>query len=190
MSVAPTARGLEMEKEDLARRLRVLRAEKNWGLVEATKNLGIAPHTLADAESGRRIPRPDTLEKIAKGYGVPLGALFTDAPVRTAELVGEPAHLAGAPATGQVAPPDEVEVLEEWDYHSEDELRLVWQEALAVVARARADYPDEVRIGAYIGNDVVEVRAEPASSPTSSVKRTTGKRSRKRAQRAARNLQG
>jgi transcriptional regulator with XRE-family HTH domain len=171
-----------MEKEDLARRLRVLRAEKNWGLVEATKNLGIAPHTLADAESGRRVPRPDTLEKIAKGYGVPLGALFTDAPVRTAELVGEPAPLAGAPATGQVAPPDEVEVLEEWDYHSEDELRLVWQEALAVVARARADYPDEVRIGVHIGNDVVEVRAEPLSP----AKRTTGKRS----QRAARNLQG
>jgi transcriptional regulator with XRE-family HTH domain len=70
-----------MVMRDLASRLRVVRAEKNWGLVEAAKKIGISATTLGDAESGKRIPHAETVMKIAAGYGVPFGRLFTDAPV-------------------------------------------------------------------------------------------------------------
>jgi transcriptional regulator with XRE-family HTH domain len=81
-----------MERENLARRLRVLRAERDWGLVETAKRFGISPNTLADAEHGRRLPTGDTLAKIAQGYGVPLSGLFTDEPI-TLEQRGERMHL-------------------------------------------------------------------------------------------------
>jgi transcriptional regulator with XRE-family HTH domain len=66
---------VEMETEGLARRLRVLRAERNWGLNEAAQRIGIAPRTLTTAERGDRIPYGPTLTKIARGYGVPVGYL-------------------------------------------------------------------------------------------------------------------
>jgi len=81
ISATPTVKREGMEREDLSRRLRVLRAEKGWGLVEAAKIIGISPNTLTDAEHGRRLPSGPTLDKVAKTYGVPLAALFTDAPI-------------------------------------------------------------------------------------------------------------
>jgi transcriptional regulator with XRE-family HTH domain len=80
MMVAPARRTAMKEKEDLARRLRMLRAGENWGLREAAGKIGISPTTLIDAEAGRRVPHGDTLAKISKTYGVPLSALFTDEP--------------------------------------------------------------------------------------------------------------
>src|SRR5215216_2106052 len=87
-SEAPKVKGKGMEREDLSRRLRVLRAEKAWGLVEAAKIIGISPNTLTDAEHGRRLPSGPTLTKIAEGYGVPLASLFTDAPIRLEDRGG------------------------------------------------------------------------------------------------------
>jgi transcriptional regulator with XRE-family HTH domain len=82
MVVEPRTRRPKMERDDLARRLRVLRAERSWGLIEAAKKIGISANTLADAESGKRMPNGPTLTKLASAYGVPFAKFFTDAPVR------------------------------------------------------------------------------------------------------------
>ena len=77
--------------ESLARKLRVLRAERGWTLNQAAERAGVQPETISDAEHGKRRPYTPTLTKIAKGYGVPIE-----------ELIQEPA-LAGkaeAPASG------------------------------------------------------------------------------------------
>ncbi len=89
MLVEPKVRRPQMERRDLASRLRVARAEKNWGLVEAAKKIGISATTLGDAESGKRMPLAETVMKIAEGYGVPFTRLFTDAPVTLEERGGQ-----------------------------------------------------------------------------------------------------
>ena len=72
--------------ELLARKLRVLRAERGWTLNQAAERAGVQPETISDAEHGKRRPYTPTLTKIAKGYGVPVE-----------ELLGEPVPLGEAP---------------------------------------------------------------------------------------------
>jgi len=56
--------------EALARRLRMLRAERDWNIKEASERLGINRMTLAALEHGERFPHGATLHKLAKGYGL------------------------------------------------------------------------------------------------------------------------
>jgi len=60
-----------MHQEALPEKLRVLRARKGWGVVEAANAIGIDPHTLRDLELGSRRPRYPTIAKISKAYGAP-----------------------------------------------------------------------------------------------------------------------
>ncbi len=74
----------------LARRLRLLRAERGWTLREAAPRLGVTPGTLSELERGVRHPQDVTLAKIAKGYEVPV-----------ADLLEEPALAGKAEAPGR-----------------------------------------------------------------------------------------
>jgi len=69
-------------RESLARRLRVLRAERGLSLTEAAKLCGVQRDTLSALEHGTRGVYSVTLQKIARGYGVPIE-----------ELLGEPVPL-------------------------------------------------------------------------------------------------
>src|SRR5688572_28853216 len=82
--------------ELLARKLRVLRAERGWTLNQAAERAGVQPETISDAEHGKRRPYTPTLTKIAKGYGVPVE-----------ELLGEPVPLGEAPR--EEGPPEKSE---------------------------------------------------------------------------------
>jgi transcriptional regulator with XRE-family HTH domain len=70
----------------LARKLRVLRAERGLTLREAEELTGVDKDTLSKIERGLRHPYDVTLSKLAKGYGVPVE-----------ELLEEPVPLGEAP---------------------------------------------------------------------------------------------
>jgi transcriptional regulator with XRE-family HTH domain len=78
--------------ESLARKLRVLRAERGWTLHQAAERAGVQPETISDAEHGKRRPYTPTLTKITRGYGVPVEELLEE---------GVLAGKAEAPETGQ-----------------------------------------------------------------------------------------
>jgi transcriptional regulator with XRE-family HTH domain len=78
--------------ESLARKLRVLRAERGWTLHQAAERAGVQPETISDAEHGKRRPYTPTLTKIAKGYGVPVEELLGEA-VSLAEASQETGRL-------------------------------------------------------------------------------------------------
>ncbi len=65
-------------QDTLARRLRLLRAERGWTLREAAPKLGVTPGTLSELERGVRHPQDVTLARIAKGYGVPFEELLEE----------------------------------------------------------------------------------------------------------------
>lgn len=77
-------------QESLARKLRVLRAERGLTLTEAAERAGVQRQTLALLERGERHPHTPTLSKIAEGYGVPVE-----------ELLEEPVPLDDAPEAGR-----------------------------------------------------------------------------------------
>ncbi len=96
-------------QDTLARRLRVLRAERSLTLRDAERLTGVDKDTLSKIERGARHPQDITLAKIAKGYGVPVE-----------ELLEEPVPLAEAPEAGPTneqdpLPPSSREVPEEGD---------------------------------------------------------------------------
>jgi len=62
----------------LAKKLRVLRAERGLTLREAANLVNIRPATLSDIEHGHSRPQDLTLAKIAGGYGVPVEDLFEE----------------------------------------------------------------------------------------------------------------
>jgi transcriptional regulator with XRE-family HTH domain len=73
-------------QDALARKLRVLRAERGLTLREAAQRTGVDKDTLSKIERGLRHPYDVTLSKLAKGYGVPVE-----------ELLEEPVPLGEAP---------------------------------------------------------------------------------------------
>lgn len=62
----------------LAKKLRVLRAERGLTLREAANLVNIRPATLSDIEHSHSRPHDVTLAKIAGGYGVPVEDLFEE----------------------------------------------------------------------------------------------------------------
>ncbi len=89
-----------MRSEALAERLRVLRAKRGLGLVEAADRIGVERHTLRDLERGDRPnPRHATLEKMAGFYGVPVETLLVpDLPLPPQEEEDSPVPLAETPS--------------------------------------------------------------------------------------------
>lgn len=58
-------------QEAVAERLRMTRARLDLSLVEAAERTGVARHTIAALERGKRAPYYPTVEKLSRGYGVP-----------------------------------------------------------------------------------------------------------------------
>ena len=79
-------------QDTLARKLRVLRAERGLTLREAEQLTGVDKDTLSKIERGLRHPYDVTLSKLAKGYGVPVEELLEE-PVPLAEDPSETRHL-------------------------------------------------------------------------------------------------
>jgi transcriptional regulator with XRE-family HTH domain len=80
-------------QDTLARKLRVLRAERGLTLREAEQLTGVDKDTLSKIERGLRHPFDVTLSKLAKGYGIPVE-----------DLLEEPA-LAGKDEASETGPP-------------------------------------------------------------------------------------
>jgi len=87
-----TRKEVHMVTRSLAMQLRVLRAERQLSLREASKQTGVDKVALSRYERGLAHPQDRTLGKIAEGYGVPVE-----------ELLGleEPLPLGDAPAGGE-----------------------------------------------------------------------------------------
>lgn len=81
-----------MVTRSLAMQLRVLRAERQLSLREASKQTGVDKVALSRYERGLAHPQDRTLGKIAEGYGVPVEELLE---------LEEPVPLAEAPAGGE-----------------------------------------------------------------------------------------
>jgi transcriptional regulator with XRE-family HTH domain len=81
-------------QESLARKLRILRADKGITLDEAERVTGVTRETIGALEHAQRGAHTRTLEKIAHGYDVPLEYLVSSEPALT---LGK----AEAPKTGQ-----------------------------------------------------------------------------------------
>jgi transcriptional regulator with XRE-family HTH domain len=77
-----------MMQGSLARKLRILRAERGLTQERAAGVIGITPETLSDLERGKRRAYGPTLSKIAKGYGISVEELLEE-PVPLAEASQE-----------------------------------------------------------------------------------------------------
>jgi transcriptional regulator with XRE-family HTH domain len=95
----------------LAMKLRVLRAEQQLSLREASELTGVDKVSLSKYERGLGQPQDRTLAKIAKGYGVPVEE-FLEEPVL---LSLEELHAEAEPET-------------DWLRKSEEEWRAAWEE--------------------------------------------------------------
>jgi len=76
----------------LARKLRVLRAERGLTLRKAEELTGVDKDTLSKIERGLRHPYDVTLSKLARGYGVPVEDLLEE-PIPSAEASQEMGRL-------------------------------------------------------------------------------------------------
>jgi transcriptional regulator with XRE-family HTH domain len=65
-------------RDTLARKLRVLRAERGLTLRDAEHLTGVDKDTLSKLERGLRHPHDVTLSRVAKGYGVPVDELIEE----------------------------------------------------------------------------------------------------------------
>jgi transcriptional regulator with XRE-family HTH domain len=79
-----------MMQESLARKLRVLRAERGITLQEAEELTGVTRETLGALEHGQRGAYTNTLQKIAEGYGITVGELLEE-PVPLGDEASSPA---------------------------------------------------------------------------------------------------
>jgi transcriptional regulator with XRE-family HTH domain len=131
----------------LARKLRVLRAERGLTLRQAAEQAGVRPGTLSELERGLHRPHDITLSRVAKGYGVPVEDLLEE-PVPFDEAPQEP----GRAVVGVGTTPEEAtENLEQQLYSpakiAQDWHRLAqrWEERLEkgdVDARSLEDFID------------------------------------------------
>jgi transcriptional regulator with XRE-family HTH domain len=62
----------------LARKLRVLRAERGLTLRQAAEQAGVRPGTLSELERGLHRPHDITLSRVAKGYGIDVEELLAE----------------------------------------------------------------------------------------------------------------
>jgi transcriptional regulator with XRE-family HTH domain len=83
-----------MEQDNLARNLRVLRAERGLNIKEASRLSGVTQETISSLEHGQRGAYTSTLYKLAAAYGVTVGDILSG------EVGLLTASKAEAPATG------------------------------------------------------------------------------------------
>ena len=88
-----------MSRKSLARKLRVLRAERGLTLRQVEDITGVDKHTISNVERGESKPYDATLARLARGYGVPVSELLVE---KTAPEVALP--LAEAPQAEHAAP--------------------------------------------------------------------------------------
>jgi transcriptional regulator with XRE-family HTH domain len=119
-------------QDTLARKLRVLRAERGLTLREAAQRTGVDKDTLSKLERGIRHPHDVTISRLAKGYDVPVEELLEER-----ALAGTPGK-AEAPYMGPTVY-DEVEVLASIPYEEGGQAEA-WEDALRVAKEARSDY--------------------------------------------------
>jgi transcriptional regulator with XRE-family HTH domain len=115
----------------LARKLRVLRAERDWTLQDAAARMDMRPATLSDIEHGRSRPHDSTLKKLARAYDTSVEDLLED--VDPAELIARKKVLSvpeQLPITG--SKPEEIDKL----------LRLGDRDAVGALLR---DVDEELR---------------------------------------------
>src|SRR5215212_8499429 len=117
-----------MMQESLARKLRVLRADRGITLAKAEELTGVTRETLGALEHGQRGAYTSTLQKIAEGYGTTVSALLEEP-----EL-----SLAGKAEAPEAGPHDQRSV--EQDAGQLDFDSPVAEERRAAVARALRDY--------------------------------------------------
>src|SRR5687767_5302916 len=65
-----------MAQASLARKLRILRAERGLSQHDAAALIGVTPETLGKLEKGQRRAYTPTLTKFARGYGIPVEELM------------------------------------------------------------------------------------------------------------------
>jgi transcriptional regulator with XRE-family HTH domain len=71
---------------DLGDRVRSLRKEKGWTLVQAAERAGLARSTLSKIENGQMSPTYEALKKLAGGLSISVPQLFT--PPRNQQISG------------------------------------------------------------------------------------------------------
>ena len=129
----------------LARKLRVLRAERGLTLREAEQLTSVDKDTLSKIERGLRRPYDVTLSKLAKGYGVPVE-----------ELLEEPVPLAKAPREAGHSVAQRLENLQRYEAHISkiaEKYRTEAEPLLAAVggrAAGDADKPTEKDLDSLI----------------------------------------
>ena len=105
----------------LARKLRVLRAERGLTLRQAAEQAGVRPGTLSELERGLHRPHDITLSRVAKGYGVPVE-----------DLLEEPA------LAGKAEAPREAGSANARQLFAEHQARAAWQRAFDESRRFRS----------------------------------------------------
>jgi transcriptional regulator with XRE-family HTH domain len=103
-------------------RIKDLRWDARINQTELARRAGIAKNTMSQIELGNQEPSIKTLEKIARGLGVPVS-----------DLLKEPAPLAEASATGH-------ELIFRQAYESAEDFDAVFERALSEARAHRAFY--------------------------------------------------
>jgi transcriptional regulator with XRE-family HTH domain len=148
---SPRRKEKHMEKEYFARRLRVLRAARNWHISEAADRIGIDRNTLSQLEQSLREPHAPTLNKLAKAYNVSVGELFTDAPIKLEDDPKEKRLQVEIPSVDLIVEArDLVETLMRVKGLSQEEASHI---ALQVESALRKSFYEKVRSGFEGEND-------------------------------------
>jgi transcriptional regulator with XRE-family HTH domain len=86
----------------LPEEVRVVRLERGLSLREAARVTGLTKETLGDIERGVRNPHPQTLKRIADGYGVTVGRFLKKSPE---EMISSPESPSGPKIYTEPSPP-------------------------------------------------------------------------------------
>ena len=69
---------MEDLKETVGRNIKKLRLENNETMVDLAEKLGVRHATVSDWETGKKMPRSNTIQKIALHYNVLMSDIVTD----------------------------------------------------------------------------------------------------------------
>jgi transcriptional regulator with XRE-family HTH domain len=130
-------------QDTLARKLRVLRAERGLTLREATQRTGVDKDTLSKLERGIRHPHDVTISRLAKGYDVPVEELLEEPALATTPGKAEALETARSEPERPVQDP--VHDLYGWvrDETTEDLKRRALEEAQYAKAPVREEWLEE-----------------------------------------------
>jgi transcriptional regulator with XRE-family HTH domain len=65
-----------LNKKAVGKRLRELRVKSGETLQETASHIGVSKQSISHYESGRRVPSPEVMEKIADHFGLTVGYIF------------------------------------------------------------------------------------------------------------------